>query len=136
MLEKIMLWCDKNKVTVNIKKTICMLINSGSETTDRWLTIKGVDLEMVKHFEYLGMHVYNKLLMNKHVESMIKKSRCKLGILYELRKFISSDIALLIHKVKSRPHMEYRHFVVESANQLNIERLERLQEKCLHLTEY
>ena len=63
------------------------------------LHISDVDLETVNCFEYLGMHIDNRLSMNKHVESMIKKTRCKLGILRKVRKFISKDTALLIYKV-------------------------------------
>ena len=136
MLDKIIDWCDKNKLTVNIEKTKCMFINSGNEDYDSKLYIKGTALDNVKCFEYLGMNIDNRLSMNKHVESMIKKARCKLGLLYKIRKFISSETALLLYKVMIRPHMEYGDFVVESSNQIYIDKLEKMQEKGLRLAEF
>ena len=74
--------------------------------------------------------------MNKHVESMYKKARKKLGILFNIRKYISCETSLLIYKVMIRPHMEYGDFVVESAYQSNISKLDKLQEKNIRLAEY
>ena len=73
LLDKIAAWCDKNKLTINIKKTKCMVISSGEIPIDINLSIKGTKLESVKAFEYLGMHIYNKLTMSKHVCAMLKK---------------------------------------------------------------
>ena len=136
MLDKIMAWCDKNKLTINIKKTKCMYINSHENQPNVKLSINDVELETVNHFEYLGMHIDNKLSMGKHVESILKKARCKLGILYKIRQFISCKTSLLIYKVMIRPHLEYGDFIIESSNVGNIDKLERLQEKCLRLSEY
>ena len=136
MLDKLMSWCDLNKLTVNINKTKCMFINPSANSTDDRLSIHGIQLDIVKQFEYLGMHIDDKLSMNKHVDSMIKKTKCKLGILYRIRKFISRDTSLLIYKVMIRPHMEYGDLVVDLASKKHIDKLERLQEKGLRLTEY
>ena len=83
-----------------------------------------------------GMNLDDKLLLNRHVDTMIKKAKCKLGILYKIRKFISCETSLLIYKVMIRPHMEYGDFVVESSSKAHIDKLERLQEKSLRLAEY
>ena len=136
MLDNIMSWCDKNKLTVNIKKTKCMFINPGNKHVDYRLSIHGTDLDVVNHFEYLGMHIHDKLSMGKHVDSMVKKARCKLGILYKIRRFISTNTALLLYKVMIRPHLEYGDFIVESSSQKNVDKLERLQEKSLRLAEF
>ena len=89
MLDTIINWSETNKLTVNINKTKCMNINSGNAIPKIVLYIKDKPLDLVKTFEYLGMHIGNRLQMNKHVETMYKKARCKLGILYKIRKFIS-----------------------------------------------
>ena len=75
----------------------------------------------------------NMLQMNKHVETMYKKARSKLGILYRIRKFISCQTSLLLYKVMIRPYMEYGDFIVDSANQYYIDMLDRLQDKALRL---
>ena len=116
-LDKIIRWCDKNKLTVNIKKTKCMFINFSNQTPCVVPKIKGNSLDIVKHFEYLGMQIDDRLQMNKHVEIMYKKARCKLSILYKIRKFIGYQTAILLYKVMILPHMEYGDFIVDTANQ-------------------
>ena len=34
------------------------------------------------------------------------------------------------------PHMEYGDFIVDSANQISIQKLDKLQEKAIRLAEY
>ena len=50
MLDAIIKWCDKNKLTVNIKKTKCMFINSLNQTPNVVPMIKGNSLDVIKHF--------------------------------------------------------------------------------------
>ena len=74
MLDTVMLWCDTNKLSVNIKKKKFMYINSANVNPISVLKIKDKALDVVKNFEYLGMHIDNRLQMNKHVETMYKKA--------------------------------------------------------------
>ena len=136
MLDAIIKWCDKNKLTVNIKKTKCMFINSLNQTPNVVPMIKGNSLDVIKHFEYLGMQIDDKLQMNRHVENMYKKARCKLGILYKIRRFIGYQTSILLYKVMIRPHLEYGDFIVGTANQNFINKLDRLQDKAVRLAEY
>ena len=56
-----------------------MLINSHENQQNVKLDIDRT--ETVKHFEYSGMHIDKMLSMGKQVESILKKARCKIGIL-------------------------------------------------------
>ena len=82
------------------------------------------------------MTIEDRLQMNKHAENVYKKARQKLGILYKIRKFIKSDTALLLYKVMIRPHLEYGDFLIDSANQKCIDKIERLQERIIRVIEY
>ena len=135
-LDKLVEWCDLNKLSINIKKTKCMHINSLDLNSDDHLFIRGKPVDVVKHFEYLGMIIENRLQMNKHVDNVYKKARQKLGMLYKIRKFIKSETALLLYKVMIRPHLEYGDFLIDSANQKCIDKLERLQERVVRVIEY
>ena len=50
-LDKLIAWCDANKLSVNIKKTKCMYINSSDESSDVRLYIRGKSIDVVKYFE-------------------------------------------------------------------------------------
>ena len=43
---------------------------------------------------------------------------------------------MLLYKVMIRPHLEYGDFIINSANQVLVDRLETLQEKAIRLSEY
>ena len=57
--------------------------------------------------------------MNKHVESMVKKTRSKLGILHKIWKFISKETSISIYKVMIRPHMEYDDSVKQTSGEVH-----------------
>ena len=69
MLDSIISWCDPNKLTVNVKITKCLYINSDN--------IDNNALDAVNHFECLGMHIDNKLYVGKHFKIMMKKATRK-----------------------------------------------------------
>ena len=72
-------------------------------------------VDFVNSFEYIGIHVDNKLSMNSHVDSIHRKCTSKLAMLYKIRNFISQDTALLVSKANT---------------------LERLQDRIIRLIEY
>ena len=74
--------------------------------------------------------------MNKHADNVYKKARQKLGILHKIRKFIKSETALLLYKVMIRPHLEYGDFLIDSANQKCIDKIDRLQDRIVRVIEY
>ena len=82
------------------------------------------------------MHIDNKLSMHKHVDNILKKAINKLGILYKICKFISTDTRLSTYKALIHPHLEYGDFIIDSSSKTNIDKLEKFQEKCLRLSEY
>ena len=55
------------------KNTKWLFINPWDHMPDVVPIIKGKFLDVIKHFEYLGMQIDDKLQMNKHVETMYKK---------------------------------------------------------------
>ena len=79
MLDNMVKWCKTNKLTINIKKTKCMNINSRSESSSAIISIDGIKLDEVHQFEYLGMKIDSKLEMNKHVDDMYVKAKAKLN---------------------------------------------------------
>ena len=92
--------------------------------------------ETVKHFEYSGMHIDKMLSVGKQVESILKKARCKIGILFKIRKLISCETSYLMYKVMIRPHLGYGDFIIDLTTVAHVDELECLQEKCSRLSEY
>ena len=136
MLDKLTSWCDLNKSTINVNKTKCMVIKSGRERANFNLYIHGKKLDTVNSFEYLGIHIDNRLVMNNHVDSIHRKCMTKLNMLYKIRNFISRKTSLLIYKTMIRPYMDYGDFIIDSAHVSKIDRLDRIQDRIIRLIEY
>ena len=136
MLDKVIAWCDSNKLTINVKKTKSMFINPKKEVCNSNLQIHTENIDFVNSFEYLGIHIDHSLSMNNHVDSIYKKCTMKLSLLYKIRHFISQNTALSIFKSMIRPYMDYGDFIIDSAHSVRIDRLERLQNRIKRLIEY
>ena len=89
VLDKLVSWCNLNKLNVNVKKTKSMLTQPNAEGVILNLYIHDAKLDFVNSFEYLDFHVDKSLGMNNHINSLYRKCMAKLGMLYKIRSFIS-----------------------------------------------
>ena len=129
MLDKVMKWCNLNKLTVNIDKTKCMLINPSSTCEDVpcKITIGTTSLSRVHVYEYLAVHIDDRLNMSNQIDNICKKVQQKHGILKKIRRFISEETALSIYKTMIRPHFDYGDFLIDSGVQSKIDRIDKIR---------
>ena len=78
----------------------------------------------------------NKLGMSQHVDNMFKKTNSKLGILCQIRRFITENTAAKIYKTMIGPHLEYIYFVIDSCSKDRIDQINKLENRALRRTEY
>lgn len=72
-------WCELNQLQLNINKTKELVVDlrrSWSPVTP--MSIRGVDVEIVQVYKYLGLHLYNKLDWAKNVLAIYKKGQSML----------------------------------------------------------
>ena len=134
MLDKVVTWCKTNKMTVNIDKTKCMLINPlSTKDVSSWkIMIDDKALSRVHVYEYLGVQIDDKLNMSNQIDNICKKVQQKHGILKKIRKYIGMRTALSIYKTCTmiRPHFDYVDFIIDSGIQ------SKIQDKIIRTIEY
>ena len=54
MLKTVEEYCDENKLIINTEKTKCMIFNKSGKLLRRHFYLKGVQLENVRTYKYLG----------------------------------------------------------------------------------
>ena len=86
-LEKISIWCEVNKLTINYKKTKYMLVKHIKIPVEPSLEVNGLKIATVQQYVYLGMLLDDKLTMNEYADVMWKKANAKVGILARIRRF-------------------------------------------------
>ena len=136
VFQKMSVWCEANKLSINAEKTKYMVIRHTKAPQEPNFSVQGGKISTVHQYEYLGILLDDKLAMNDYLDTMWKKTNSKLGILAKIRRFISEKTAVRIYKTMIRPHLDYIDFVVDSGSADRIKRLDTLQKKALRRIEY
>ena len=113
-------WCDKNKLTINVKKTKVMVFGSQKSITSvRHPCLKMNDkvLEVVQTYKYLGMTLDSSLTFTNHIKKTIKTIAYTVYTLSKVRKYITEAAALTLLKTMVLPFFDYGDFLYESGGQ-------------------
>ena len=135
-LEEMVVWCEENKLSINLSKTKHMMVKHTRVDCEPQLKIDDYNIGTVGSYEYLGMILDDKLTMNPYLDGMWKKANAKIGILAKIRRFITEKTAVRIYKCMVRPHLDYIDFVIDSGSADRIQRLDDLQKKATRRIEY
>ena len=95
-----------------------------------------VTLSRVHVYEYLGVHIDDKLNMKNQIDNICKKAQQKHGILKKIRKYITQETALCVYKTMVRPHFDYGDYMIDSGTQNRIDKIDRIQDKIIRTIEY
>ena len=133
---KIAGWVKANLLNLNYAKCKAMII-SRKGTTLPTLFLDGDEIEEVKSYRYLGLHITSDLKWDTHVAAICQKSRKLLGMLY--RKFYTSlDPTALCRLYVSlvRPILEYACQVWDPYTQKCINEVESVQKFALKISSH
>ena len=128
------LWCNRNKLTLNVKKTKYTIFGLKSKTKrifDHSLFIDNIKIDRVHSYKYLGITLDMNLSFNRHLENLIKTISYKALLLAKIRKYITQEVALQIYKTMILPIMEYGDILYDGSNQKLTGKLQVLQNRCL-----
>ena len=131
-------WCNKNKLTINFKKTKHMMIlrNRQLQNPDNFnfnIEVENKHIENVVSYHYLGVDLDNGLTYDKMLDNMFKKANRKLFMLKRIRPYITNSISNLVYKTHVLPMLDYADFLVESGHMEKIDRLNNLQKRAVKL---
>ncbi|KAI3374574.1 hypothetical protein L3Q82_021149 [Scortum barcoo] len=82
-------WCELNHLQVNASKTKEMVIDFSRKPSSDIapVNIQGLDIERVRTYKYLGVHLNNKLDWTDNTDSLYKKGQSRLYMLRRLGSF-------------------------------------------------
>ena len=132
-------WCNRNQLTMNIKKTKYVAFGLKSQTRklkDHELFIQNYKLERVSSYKYLGIVSDMNLNFNKHLENCIKTISHKAYLLSKIRHYINEKTAVTMYKTMILPIVEYGDVLYDGTNQKLLLDLQtaknRILRICLH----
>ena len=107
-LHNIAEWLKLNKLTLNINKTKYMIFQMpNKKVTVPTLTIDGVNIERVQHFNFLGLILDTHLNWNKHIEKIANKCSRTIGIINKLKHVLPKSIRIILYNSLILPHINY-----------------------------
>ncbi|KAI4892845.1 hypothetical protein NFI96_004933 [Prochilodus magdalenae] len=81
-------WCELNHLQLNVTKTKELVVDLRRDKTQVTpISIKGVSVDTVEDYKYLGVHIDNKLDWAKNTDALYRKGQSRLYFLRRLRSF-------------------------------------------------
>ena len=133
-LSKFHKWCVENKLTINAKKTKLMVFGTRSRVKSAKnvkIKINNEEIQTVPSFKYLGILLDSTLNYNQHIASVIRTVLHKITLLSKVKRYLRDESALQIYKSMILPYLDYADVVFANSNAVDIEKLQRLQNRCL-----
>ena len=123
-------WCTKNKLTLNIKKTkIMTYMSSHKRKTYKpfKLYMKGLLLDEVESYKYLGTLVDNKLCGESQHTHLAKSLGFKLKMFGKIRRFLTTKAAMMVYKSTILPIIDYNDHFQLLWNADQVQKLQKFQ---------
>ena len=130
VLRKIENWLNVNKLFINCAKSKVMLMGRSEENISP-IILKGVNLEYVESFKYLGVIVDKKLNFKNHFNELIENIKRKVNYLYRCSNNLNMNNRIKVYKSIISPNFYYCPTILYFGTQENINKLQLLQNKCL-----
>ena len=110
-------WCNRNKLTINTKKSEVILF--GHQKTNLNLSLQNCRLETVSQFKYLEIMLDTKLNFESHINEVLKKLARFNGLMYRARDYFSKSSLLRPYQTYCKPIIMYGLLAYGSARLLN-----------------
>ena len=81
--------------------------NKGQKTNYPPLVFNGIPVKLVEETKHLGMILDSKLNFQSHLSEKIAKANSGLGVMIQLKKWVSYKVLEVVYKLYVRPHLDY-----------------------------
>ena len=133
-LNKFVDWSVMNELTINVRKTKSMVFGTRSivkKAKSLSLSIGDTQIQQVPSFKYLGFTLDSVLSFTNHISTLLNVISHKAYILSKIRRFVTEYSAIRIYKAMVLPYFDYADIVYDKARQVDLDKLQRAQNKCL-----
>ena len=129
-LNKISGWLKVNKLSLNAKKSKCMIFKRVNKTVEPLsLKIENTNIERVTNFNFLGLTISDNLEWKTYVQKIANKCSRTTGILSKLKHILPASISLMLYNSLLLPQLNY--CILAWGH--NCKRLIKLQKKAIRI---
>ena len=132
-LDKLNVWFNLNKLSLNLSKTQFMVFSNRLVQNGTTLYINGNVIERVHCTRFLGVELDDKLKWSTHVSKISKKVSRSLSIMFKVRPYVTNAALYTIYSSLVLPYFLYAIIVWGNAYKSTLQRLTILQKRCIRV---
>ena len=134
-LNKLNIWFQTNKLSLNLKKTNYMLFGTRNKTkqfSDEFkLSLDNTEIIQVNAFKFLGVTIDQNLSWKNQIDNLAKKCSSSIGILYKIKNYLPEKALLSLYHTLFLSHITYAITAWSTAGCTIKNRLLVLQKRAL-----
>ena len=132
-LTKVSEWLAANKLSLNVKKTKCMVFHTPQrKVTYPEIKINNILIERVSEFNFLGITFNSNLKWHTHINYITKKITGIVGLLWRLKDLYPMTVLRMLYNSLILPHLSYG-ILTWGAKISRDDKLHLIQKRCLRL---
>ena len=133
-LKRLMDWFAANKLTLNLKKSVCMLFNDKACKKKISIKVDDIVLPTVECTKFLGVWIDSKLTWKSHINKLVIKLKQNMHLLRTGKNFMNQHCKKLVYFGHLQSHITYCLSVWgNNISKGNINKLSNIQSKCVSL---
>ena len=132
-MSKIQLWFNKNKLSLNLTKTKCMVFGNRKINTEIQLIIDNNIIERVYENKFLGVIVDHKLCWKPHIEYVRAKMAKSIFVISRAREILNPKSMHTLYCTLILPYMYYCSEVWGNTYKTTLNTLVTLQKRAIRL---
>lgn len=123
----------QNRLKLNVNKTKAMIITNRRiiDMSNVNIKVAGSRIQIEKCIKYLGVFIDDKLRFRDNILNVCAKTGRKVGVLSRLRNELNMQQKISIYRSIVEPHFTYCASILFLANDGEIGRMQKLQNKCM-----
>ena len=118
-------WCNNNYININIDKTKFCIYGTRTNVSKfepNKISTNGKHISRCQKYQYLGVTLDECLTMKQNFNTVFKKNSYKIYQFGKIRKFLDSEIRVLVYKQTVLPLSEYVSFVMTLNNKQDVDK--------------
>ncbi len=125
-------WLDKHKLTLNTKNTKYIIFGSQKrlhKVGPMKIEIGDEEIESVKSFKYIGVHLNEVMTYKEHVSKVVKKISSRIGVLSKVVRYVTLDYSKLLFNTIVLSHFDYCSQVWSNSTKSVLDPIIKLQKR-------
>ena len=136
LLTEIHCWSKRNFININVQKTKFCIYGYRScvkKFQDVSICSGGQHIHRCQQYNYLGVLLDECMTLQSNFNCIFKKFSLKIYQFGKIRKYVDRSTRILIYKQTILPLVEYVSFMLYLNTTRDVEKLQKLQNRCLRL---